>query len=81
PVCGYPGLDEPAWVDDAPSYEICPCCGTEFGYQDVGHEAEARAARHRELRQEWIELGCPWWSNREPPPGWDPKAQLRNVDP
>jgi hypothetical protein len=31
-VCGYDGLDEPAFDDvGAPSYDICDCCGTQFG--------------------------------------------------
>jgi hypothetical protein len=28
PVCGYPGLYEPPWIDVSGSFEICPSCGT-----------------------------------------------------
>jgi hypothetical protein len=35
PVCGY-GLDFLPWLDeDSPSDEICPCCFTQFGLDDV----------------------------------------------
>ena len=71
PVCGYPGLDEPA-VDTTgePTYAICPSCGTQFGADDltVSHEA---------LRQAWVSDGPHWWSEvKPPPPGWDGRAQL-----
>ena len=35
PVCGYAGLDDPPWQGGAPSDEICPSCGTHFGYDDA----------------------------------------------
>lgn len=82
PVCGYPKLFEPAWEGDSPSYEICPSCGTEFGYTDWGDGSEAsRAIAHVELRAIWKDKGCPWRSqHRAPPPGWDPIAQLKRVE-
>ena len=35
-VCGYRS-DEPPWGDDgrSPSFNHCPCCGVEWGYQDL----------------------------------------------
>ncbi len=75
PVCGFPGLDEPAYDSHGcASFGICPCCGTEFGYDD-----SSRA--HAELRAEWIRGGMPWWSrSREPPVAWDPAEQLRSLE-
>ena len=34
-VCGYK-LNFKIWGDDGhtPSYEMCPCCGVEFGNED-----------------------------------------------
>lgn len=74
PVCGYGGLHEEPFDDaDAPSYEICPCCGTEFGYHDA-------KTPHRALRQKWIAKGSPWHSRVKPSPqGWDPAEQLRSL--
>jgi hypothetical protein len=65
-VCGY--SDD---LDFVPcNYKICGCCGTEFGYDDL-------ALSHEELRQEWIDAGCPWFDEEEPKPaGWDPYVQL-----
>lgn len=64
PVCGYE-LDNPPT-----NHSICPCCGTEFGYQDRGRSYE-------ELRSVWIERGARWWSPVDPlPTNWNPSTQL-----
>ncbi len=69
PVCGYDNLTHPP-----KDYMICPCCGTEFGYDDF-------TATHEELRQEWMSNGCQWFSSRVlAPTGWDPVAQLRTLE-
>lgn len=73
PVCAWPGLMEEAWSQASPSHEICPSCGTEFGYDDaVGFtDRDALAARHGALRQSWKLGGREWWSDsRKPPDGW-----------
>jgi hypothetical protein len=85
PVCGYPGLGDPPRADGLyPSYEICPCCGFEFGVDD-----DDRGISYGTWRQEWIAGGMRWrstyrgwrWWRGDPrkPPGWDPAAQLRTV--
>jgi hypothetical protein len=77
PVCGYAALFEPAWVGDSPSDEICPCCGTQFGYDDAADDALARTNRHARLRTAWVANGCPWYSkSRTAPSEWDPQQQL-----
>jgi predicted RNA-binding Zn-ribbon protein involved in translation (DUF1610 family) len=36
PVCGFQGLSEPAYDEHyCTFFEICPSCGTEFGYDDA----------------------------------------------
>ena len=39
-VCGYK-LSFESWGDDGntPTYEICPCCGVEFGNEDYTAES------------------------------------------
>jgi hypothetical protein len=71
PVCAFAGLTEPhVDVTGSPTYSICPCCGTQFGADDLEKP-------HEELRQEWVAAGAEWWSQNElAPPGWDAKAQL-----
>lgn len=65
PVCAYAGMQRPP-----ADYAICPCCGTEFGYEDVNRS-------HDELRQDWINAGVPWFSQgTQPPQGWNGYRQL-----
>lgn len=64
PVCGYRMPFPPA------DNNICHCCGTEFGFDDV-------AKTHEFLRRQWIESGASWFSRVVAPPvGWDPNAQM-----
>ncbi|MGH7136511.1 MAG: hypothetical protein ACREHD_12280 [Pirellulales bacterium] len=73
-VCGYPHLSEPPYDESGcASFEICPSCGTEFGYDDATKPIEA-------LRQEWLDGGAPWWSkDRRPPLGWSGTKQLEDA--
>jgi hypothetical protein len=65
PVCGYDQLLYPPT-----DYNICPSCGTEFGYTDFTRD-------HAELRMHWIDGGMRWHSSRIPaPPQWNPEQQL-----
>jgi hypothetical protein len=81
PVCGFAPLLEEPWPENRPSYEICPCCGTEFGNEDFSLDPRKRATRHRDLREQWMSGGMNWWStNRLPPHDWNPLAQLRSLD-
>lgn len=64
PVCGYTISFPPR------DNNICPCCGIEFGYDDVG-------VSHVELRNRWIADGHHWWSPNNPSPyGWSASIQL-----
>jgi hypothetical protein len=74
PVCGFAELDGPPYDElGCPTYEICPCCGTEFGYDDF-------LTSHAALRERRISKGMPWWSSRQQPPiGWDPHRQLQEA--
>lgn len=82
PVCGWDGLDAPAWVENSAADEICPCCGTQWGLDDAGPGGvEGRARRHAELRERWRASGAAWWSGSRPAPeGWDAGAQLVALD-
>lgn len=66
PVCAYSLMPYPA--DEG---NICPCCGTEFGFDDD------LGVSYRELRDHWLEQGAPWFSPvDDTPPHWDPIEQL-----
>tara|TARA_B100000614_G_C14374051_1_gene422668 strand:+ start:446 stop:640 length:195 start_codon:yes stop_codon:yes gene_type:complete len=55
PVCDYPELTEEPYY----SFEICPQCGIEFGYEDAvasrDKNSPQRLARLQELRQKWLD--------------------------
>lgn len=76
PICLFPDLMEP--YEDC-SYNICPSCGTEYGYDDcMPRDANYREKWQRriDLRLEWINRGDPWWFKREPCPAWWPAIAL-----
>lgn len=68
PICGYNRLKEPP-----EDFSICPCCGTEFGFDDF-------EVSHDQLRDRWIANGMPWFSRYTLPPiNWNPVTQLSNL--
>jgi len=76
--CRICGLDQsfPIWGDSGsdPSYAICPCCGVEFGYEDIGKEGCIAFRAH------WIEeKGAGWWEPKEKPLGWSLEEQLESI--
>lgn len=84
PVCGYPHLEEqPHHPGAGGSDEICPSCGTQFGYHDGANDDLVwRTKRHEVLRRKWIAGGMKWHSKVDPVPGdWKPETQLRNIEP
>ena len=70
PVCGYD-----AELEFRPrDYQVCACCGTEFGYDD-------RVLTHEQLRAEWMARACRWFDVEEPKPfGWNAYDQLRKAE-
>jgi hypothetical protein len=51
-------------------YNICPCCGTEFGVDN-------RTADYPTLRRNWIAAGMPWFDDiTSPAKNWSPFLQL-----
>lgn len=78
PVCGYPHLEEPPYDEYGyPTYEICSCCGFEYGVTD-----DDKGYTFESYRQEWIEKGYPFFGEDDKPDGWDAKMaqeQLLNL--
>ena len=53
-------------------YNICPCCGVEYGLDDAFDSYEV-------LRNNWLERGAPWMSSSSPydqPLAWNAWDQL-----
>jgi hypothetical protein len=73
-VCGY-SSDTYPWGEDgvSPSYDICPCCGVQFGKEDRTLDAI------KAYRTEWISKGGKWFSKNEEPLEWDMDAQLKSI--
>ena len=67
PICGYDGLEDDPYQD---TFEICPCCGYEFG-------AGENFDKHR---HDWLKNGAKWWAKDErKPKNWDLIKQLNNI--
>lgn len=66
PICGYDRLDEPAYDENSlGSFDICPCCGNEFGFDDM-----ACGKTIEELRTKWLKT----------PKGLLKRKQLKNLE-
>ncbi len=76
PICGWPELVEPPRAKDgSPSFEICPCCGFEFGFDD-----DDQRITYAQWRTRWIAEGMVWWSfSRPPPKEWSPAEQVSKL--
>jgi hypothetical protein len=75
-VCGlFQDQDVPPWGFDgnSPSFDICGCCGAEFGFDDCFPGAV------KEFRAKWLEKGSAWRFPEEKPPNWSLEEQLKNV--
>ena len=66
PVCGFGLLNESYKTTQELrwSYDICPCCGCEFGYDD-----------NEEYYKNWIKNGCECFNKKIKPDGWKLESQ------
>lgn len=93
-VCGFDGLNEQFYIDDqfSSTFEICPCCGFQYGYHDLnGSDEYPENFKERDIiiayRKEWIQNGMKWWSEEDGEPderkhlNWNPHEQLKNIPP
>ena len=73
-VCGLIQPKEP-WGENGenPNFNICYCCGVEFGYEDCTKESV------KAYRKKWLEVGANWWTVKEKPKDWDIEKQLQNI--
>jgi uncharacterized protein YfaT (DUF1175 family) len=76
-VCRVCGLDqqERIWGDNdhSPTFEICDCCGAEFGYHDFTLEG---IKAHRER---WLTNDGKWWGPKAKPPNWSLEEQMKHI--
>jgi hypothetical protein len=65
-VCGL-HQGAPQWGEDGltPTFQICDCCGVQFGYEDcTAHSITS-------YRKKWIEGGRRWFTSKARPQLWD----------
>ena len=73
-VCGYEPVEPPWGLDGrTPSFDYCPCCGVEWGYQDSSPVGTER------FRSAWLEVGGPWRDASEPHDGLTLAERLRRI--
>ncbi len=74
PACGWDDqISPPMDTLGYPSYDICSCCGIQYGYHDI------MGITYRAWRDKWVRNGMRWNSYSDPPPDWDPVRQLKKL--
>lgn len=73
-ICGL-YIEEEPWGKDGkcPTYEICPCCGVEFGNEDYTIKSAI------EYRNQWVENGYKWFNVKEKPENWNVENQMLDI--
>ena len=72
-VCGL-DQEEPAWWGGRyATFNICDCCGTTFGYEDIDMTSI------QIQRGEWLSNPEKWWYPKAKPSNWDYKKQMKNI--
>jgi len=73
-VCGYDNDDFP-WGEDGknPTYQICPCCGVEFGVDDITPE------NIQKFRNGWQKSNYKWFDRQMKPSDWSLEKQMKNI--
>ena len=78
PVCGYDKLDLIPYDEFGyPSYEICSCCGYEYGYTD-SHDNET----FENYRNKWLKEGAIFMFEEYIPCVWNKEVlnkQMNNI--
>ena len=60
-----------------PSYEVCDCCGCEFGNDD--EPGTAPPLTFRQYREEWMADGGRWFEPSRKPQDWTLEQQLKDA--
>ena len=70
PVCGYGPFNEPytSAQELRYSYDICDCCGCEYGNDDTEQHYD-----------NWIKNGCSWFNSKQKPSNWSLQNQTNNI--
>lgn len=80
-VCGFCYRDDPELASDLPwgpkgdnfDFELCVCCGCEFGYDDY------KKSKIRTKRTAWKEGGFSFLIEKFRPVEWNPGEQIKQI--
>jgi hypothetical protein len=78
-ICGFQyDADYYPWGIDnmTPTYDICVCCGGEFGFDDDIH---ACGKPIQAYRSKWINEGAKFGVPSKCPENWNLQEQLKNI--
>src|SRR5262245_19086796 len=75
PPWKHPGPPPYCQWHGKPSYDVCACCGFEFGNDD--EPGTALPVTFAQYLAEWIAGGCEWFDPAPRPEDWDLAQQLR----
>lgn len=84
----YERMGNPLWEDHGlppycqtygeASYEVCPCCGFEFGLEDEAPDS-TKATSFEDYLATWISAGGRWFEPELKPENWALAAQLETA--
>lgn len=82
PVCGFADLYELAYDDDGQgSFDICPCCGFQFGVDDdvelENGDLMKKSQTHRMYRDNWLKSEAPVFSDDRYPKEWKHNGKVK----
>jgi hypothetical protein len=60
-----------------PSYEVCPCCGFEFGNDD--DPGTSSPSTFEQYLSDWIADGARWFDSSQKPVDWSLTRQLHDA--
>jgi len=69
----YPDYFPWGETGEDPTWDICSCCGVEWGDGDFTLEET------RTLRAKWIAKGANWFDPKEKPESWNLEQQLEQI--
>ncbi len=70
PICGLPWSESIDEEEIRHSYQICECCGCEYGYDD-----------NPAYRDNWLKQDSPWFNPKQRPADWKLAEQLLHIIP
>jgi len=76
PICGYTRLQMSPYDEHGyPSYEICDCCGFEYGFDD-----DSEGYSFENYREKWINEGFKFSNDKMQPETWNRQTMIKQLE-